>query len=370
MNLTVKQLRTYAIRRSLFPPQDLATTIARLGFVQADPIRAPARAQDLILRHRVSGYHAGDLEQAYPSLKIEEDCFVNYGFVTRKVQKLLHPRHDPTEARNHEGLLRIERASPGLADRVLDYVREAGPVHPRDVGKVLGRQSMGNYWGGTSTATTKTLASLHYLGLLRVVRRDAGIRVYEAARHLAPLFERPPATDRQARGLVQLIVDIYAPLPEASLRQLTNMLSYGAPHLGDCREATTALLAAGKLQQATVDGVNYIWPAGEEIAGAPPTRVYLLAPFDPVVWDRRRFKLFWGWDYRFEAYTPPAKRTLGYYALPLLWRDQAIGWANVVMDKGRVQAKLGFVDGRPKHKSFARALEAELARMQRFLGPT
>ena len=200
MNLTVKQLRTYAIRRSLFPPQDLATTIARLGFVQADPIRAPARAQDLILRHRVSGYHAGDLEQAYPSLKIEEDCFVNYGFVTRKVQKLLHPRHDPTEARNHEGLLRIERASPGLADRVLDYVREAGPVHPRDVGKVLGRQSMGNYWGGTSTATTKTLASLHYLGLLRVVRRDAGIRVYEAARHLAPLFERPPATDRQARG--------------------------------------------------------------------------------------------------------------------------------------------------------------------------
>ena len=148
------------------------------------------------------------------------------------------------------------------------------------------------------------------------------------------------------------------------------MLRYGAPHLGDCREATTALLAAGKLQQATVDGVNYIWPAGEEIAGDPQARVYLLAPFDPVVWDRRRFKLFWGWDYRFEAYTPPAKRTLGYYALPLLWRDQAIGWANVVMDKGRVQAKLGFVDGRPKHKSFARALEAELARMQRFLGPT
>ena len=49
----------------------------------------------------------------------------------------------------------------------------------------------------------------------------------------------------------------------------------------------------------------------------------LLAPFDPVVWDRRRFEMFWGWAYRFEAYTPAAKRQLGYYALPLLWRDQA-----------------------------------------------
>ena len=50
--------------------------------------------------------------------------------------------------------------------------------------------------------------------------------------------------------------------------------------------------------------------------------VRLLAPFDPIVWDRRRFELLWGWPYRFEAYTPVAKRKLGYYALPLLWRDR------------------------------------------------
>ena len=60
-----------------------------------------------------------------------------------------------------------------------------------------------------------------------------------------------------------------------------------------------------------------------------PEKVRLLAPFDPVVHDRTRFELLWRWVYRFEAYTPVAKRKLGYYALPLLWRDRVIGWGNV-----------------------------------------
>ena len=63
----------------------------------------------------------------------------------------------------------------------------------------------------------------------------------------------------------------------------------------------------------------------------------LLAPFDPVVWDRRRFELLWGWAYRFEAYTPAPKRKLGYYALPLLWRDRVIGWANLSVKDGELR---------------------------------
>ena len=82
--LTLDQLRRYAIARSLFKPTSLPGAIARLGFVQADPIRAPARAQDLTLRHRVTGYRAGDLERRYARLPIEEDFFVNYGFLPRE----------------------------------------------------------------------------------------------------------------------------------------------------------------------------------------------------------------------------------------------------------------------------------------------
>src|SRR6187549_3508401 len=93
---TLDDLRRYAVARTLFKPTTLLRAIEKLGFVQADPIRAPARAQDLTLRHRVAGYRAGDLERRYAKLAVEEDCLVNYGFVTIAVQALMHPRGGPT----------------------------------------------------------------------------------------------------------------------------------------------------------------------------------------------------------------------------------------------------------------------------------
>src|SRR5437764_4798312 len=94
MPITLDDLRRFAVTHSLFSPTTLKRALHRLGFVQADPIRAPARAQDLTLRHRVAGYRAGDLERRYATLGIEEDFFVDYGFVTRAVQALMHPRSD------------------------------------------------------------------------------------------------------------------------------------------------------------------------------------------------------------------------------------------------------------------------------------
>jgi uncharacterized protein YcaQ len=100
-----------------------------------------------------------------------------------------------------------------------------------------------------------------------------------------------------------------------------------------------------------------------------PEEVRLLAPFDPVVWDRRRFEMFWGWAYRFEAYTPAPKRLRGYYALPLLWRDQVIGWGNVAVQDGRLLVDLGYQRGKaPRERAFSRAMDEELERMRAFLG--
>src|SRR5450759_266855 len=92
MVITIDDLRRFAVANSLFRPTTLKRALHRLGFVQADPIRAPARAQDLTLRHRVKNYRAGDLERRYAELGIEEDVFVNYGFVTSSIQALMHPR--------------------------------------------------------------------------------------------------------------------------------------------------------------------------------------------------------------------------------------------------------------------------------------
>jgi uncharacterized protein YcaQ len=136
-------------------------------------------------------------------------------------------------------------------------------------------------------------------------------------------------------------------------------------------ELKTALQRARqRLAQARVDGIDWYWPDRERVSSnAEPLAVRLLAPFDPVVWDRRRFELLWGWAYRFEAYTPESKRKLGYYALPLLWRDRVIGWGNVSVREGKLDFAFGSFDSQPKRdRVFNRELEAELARMEAFLG--
>ena len=80
-----------------------------------------------------------------------------------------------------------------------------------------------------------------------------------------------------------------------------------------------AALRSGVLEREEVDGESYLRPAQEGGMAQPaPQDVRLLAPFDPLIWDRRRFEHLWGWPYRFEAYTPPLRRQFGYYAMPLL----------------------------------------------------
>jgi uncharacterized protein len=355
----LSDLRRHAIARSLFAPTTLKRAIKRLGFVQADPIRAPARAQDLTLRLRVADYRADDLERLYARLGIEEDFFVNYGFVSPELQALMHPR---------SGLTAMSKARARQARQILDFVTHRGTVHPREVEQQLGLGTETNYWGGASNTTTRLLDQLHYRGLLRVAARDAGIRLYAPA--VTPAATRAKGDESSLDALIDFAVRKYAPLPAASLAQLIARLRYGAPQWrGSLRTAVQR--AKQRLASAHVNGIDWFWPAEEALpegAGPDDERVRLLAPFDPVVWDRRRFELFWGWPYRFEAYTPAAKRKLGYYALPLLWRDQVVGWGNLSLAEGRLNASFGYVTGKaPSARAFKRGLEQELADIERFL---
>lgn len=356
--IALDDLRRFAVTRSLFPLTTLQHALRRLGFVQADPIRAPARAQDLMLRHRVKDYRAGELERRYPALAIEEDVFVNYGFVTSAVQAMMHPRIGAS----HWAGPRSKRAQAILA-----FVREHGTVHPRVVDAHFSHGRVKNYWGGSSNATTHLLDAMHYGGLLRVARREGGVRIYAVHVH-------PPAPadagGRRARldALVDIVVQKYAPLPARSLSDLVSRLRYAVPQWrGELKRALER--AKQRLSHARVDGVDWYWPGGELVTReAPPPIVRLLAPFDPVVWDRRRFELLWGWAYRFEAYTPLAKRKFGYYALPLLWGDRVVGWGNLSVNNGDLRAGFGYVDSQvSREPGFTRELDAEMDRMQVFL---
>jgi len=363
--ITLADLRRFAVARSLFTPTTLKRALHRLGFVQADPIRAPARAQDLTLRHRVKDYRAGDLERRYAMVDVEEDFFVSYGFVSRAVQALMHPRSDtrvPAESRGSWPAARKRRAQ-----LLLEFVRERGAVHPREVDDHFSHGTVTNYWGGSSNATTHLLEAMHYRGMLRVVRRDAGIRIYSAHEHGSAPTD---AAARRARidRLVDVVVGIYAPLPGASLASFVRELRFAVPQWRG--ELPGALQRAKqRLSQARVDGVDWYWPADDDSARHPAQEtVRLLTPFDPVVRDRARFEVLWGWRYRFEAYTPALERQRGYYALPLLWRDRVIGWGNLSVKNGELRSEFGYVDSRPpRDRAFKRELEAELDRMRTFL---
>ena len=332
----------------------LAAALDALGFVQADPIRAPARAQDLTLRHRVLDYRAGDLERLYTSLPIEEDVFINYGFVTRRVSALMHPR---------EGAGLRPSGSNKRAQALLAYVRERGEVHPRQVDAHFSHGRVTNYWGGQSSATTHLLELMHYKGLLRVARRDTGIRIYAAHQHVAPARD---AAERRERldALIDVLVRKYAPLPSPSLSMVIRRLRYAVPQWSHLIEKALHR-ARQRLAHDTIDGVTWYWPAHERLQDNEPQDVVrFLAPFDPLVWDRRKFELLWSWGYRFEAYTPVAKRKWGYYALPLLWRDRVIGWVNV----SNLQVNAGYVSGRaPRDRAFRSAFDAEVERLRTFL---
>ena len=365
MLITLDDLRRFAVARSLFKPTTLKRAFDRLGFVQADPIRAPARAQDLILRHRVKDYHAGDLERLYPKLDIEEDFFVVYGFLSRRIQALMHPRANAGAPAEGSGAWPAAREKQ--ARLLLEFVQERDAVHPREVDKYFSHGTVTNYWGGSSNATTHLLTAMHYRGMLRVVRRERGVRIYAAQ----PNGDEPGnATERLTRidALVDVAVRLYAPLPGLCLSDLVRRLRFAVPQWRS--ELKNALKrSTQRLAHVRVDGVDWYWPGEENLARfESPSTVRFLTPFDPVVWDRDRFELLWGWQYRFEAYTPAPKRKLGYYAMPLLWRDRVIGWANLYVEKGRLKSEFGYVESRaPSDPCFKRELEAELDRMRSFL---
>jgi hypothetical protein len=365
-NPTLIQLRDLAIARTLFAPTTLPRAIARLGFVQMDPIRAPARAQDLMLRQRVRGYRAGELEARYPKLALEEDFFINYGVLPRATQRLMHPR---------SAFGKVWTASRWKqAEAVLEFVRARGSAHPDEVDAEFSHGRTKNWFGGNSRASTQLLDGMHYRGLVRIVRRDSGIRVYAAApRHAEP--EDAAATEACVDALIDVLLGCYAPLPERSLHEWVSRLRYGAPQWHAALRAALPRTKA-RLASAEIEGTRWYWPAGENPASRRHThaaedagRVRLLAPFDPLVWDRRRFEAFWGWAYRFEAYVPAARRERGYYTLPLLWQGRVEAWANAGVRQGRLEVQTGHLSGTaPRDKAFRNAVRAEAQAMAEFLG--
>ena len=181
-----------------------------------------------MLRHRVKNYTAGDLEKRYNKLGIEEDFFVNYGFLPKATQALMHPRTPRT----------VWPASTwSRAREVLAFVQQRGVVHPREVEAHFAHGRVKNWFGGSTNASTQLLDGMHYRGWLRIARRESGTRLY-AARELAQTESVDPTVALDA--LTDVIVGLYAPLPVRSLAELLSHLRGGAPQWAHLRHDALA----------------------------------------------------------------------------------------------------------------------------------
>jgi uncharacterized protein YcaQ len=352
MPSALQRLRTRAASHTLVTEPTLERCLARLPFVQADPIRSPARAQDLILRQRVEGYRVGDLERAYPTLDLEEGYLYAYGFLPRALWQMRHP---PNATR----LTALEK-------KVLARVNELGAVHPEALRAELGKQSRVNAWGGQSSRVKLALETLHSRGLLRIARREKGIRVYEPC----PPLRAPLSPEEIFQRVALAVVSVLAPAPESTVRSLMARLSRRIKGITKPAAELTRLVNSGVLVREELDATRYLsLTAHDDVNVEAPRRVRFLAPFDPLVWDRKRFEHLYGWAYRFEAYTPVKKRVRGYYAMPLAYGADVIGWANVQSADGALDVDLGFERSRPRGRDFTRELDAEVERLRAFLIP-
>lgn len=354
-------------------PLALRRCIDRMQLLQIDSIHVVARSPYLVLFSRIGAYPMAWLDQALERGHLfetwaHEACFAPIAQIG------LHRSHN-RDTRRHWGL---DMARDGDAQqrahlaRLLDHVRRNGAVRSADFARTDGRA--GGWWGWKDEKIW--LEALFARGDLMVARRERFQRVYDLAQRVCPGLagmELPGAdavrTDFIARSVLALGV--------TQARWIHDYFRT-RPRLRDAD--LDALVAQGQLVRVAVQGWEapaYVHRANRRLLGQAArdrlcaSHTTLLSPFDPLVWDRERASTLFGFDYRIECYTPQARRTYGYFALPLLHCGQLVGRldAKAHREDGVFEVKSLFLEpGFAWDEGFGQAAAAAIARCARWHG--
>lgn len=365
LRVTAAHARRFQRRAVLLdaPVADVGAALAHHAYVQIDPINVCGRMHDLMLRNRVAGYREGDLMRHLhgdgaltPDARVAFEHFIPYPGVLAafevdawsrlgRAMRWRGAREDAWSGR----LTGDERA---LAKKLLRDIERRGPSSSDDFDDARRTTAA---WG-PATLVKHVLQKLFFHGRLLVARRGAGQRrVYDLPERVLPrrVIDTAPVSDDEALRWEALL--------RIRQRRLVQFKRAELARVGDVvREVVVD--DALTLHCLRDDEGLFDLTAAEPVARPSPM---LLAPLDPLVYDRRVTASLWGFDYTWEVYTPPAKRVRGYYALPVLSGDALVGHVDpkADRDKGRLQVMRRAV--KRGHK-VADALE-ELAR---FLGLT
>ncbi|MBB3997821.1 winged helix-turn-helix domain-containing protein [Aureimonas pseudogalii] len=338
----------------------------RLGLHQIDSVNVLARAHYLPAFSRLGAYDAALLDRAAWGPRRERRLFEYWAHEASLLPLDLHPllrwrmaRADRGEA-GYAGLRRfaLERRAEAMA--LLGRIREEGPLAASDFDR--GRPG----WWEWSEAK-RGLEWLFYAGhLTTATRRRSFERVYDLPERVLPaaLLARPTPSEPEAhRALVERAARA---LGVATLNELADYFRL-AP--ADARPAVAALTEEGVLLPVTVPG----WPAAWRHRDArAPRRLHaraLLAPFDPLVWERARTERLFGFRYRIEIYVPADRRLHGYYVLPFLLGDRLVARVDLKADRAARRLLVPAVHEEPGAPPETREeLAAELYLLAAWLG--
>ena len=348
--------------------QAVADAVSHLGYVQIDTINVIERCHHHILFSRIPSYRRADLRQAQSADRSVFEYWTHaLSYISSNDVRLFLPAMREHRREGHRWFASVK---PADTRKVMRLVR-AGPLTIRDIeDDVLTEKE--HLWQSRKPSK-RALQLAFYTGTVTISERQGMLKTYELmTRHFGWDKLPKPASAK----------DITAYLLDRALRSQGVVSLDSVCHLdAPSKKAVARLIAArvrrGELVPVAIDGAkqeHWAAPAVLEAGGAGPSPdlVHILSPFDPLIIQRKRTNLIFGYNHLFEAYLPKAKRKLGYFALPVLVGDEIVAALDLKADrqaKKLLLQKWSWVgEGRktPRRKELKRVIEEELDRFARF----
>lgn len=333
ISLTREHARRFARRAVLLddPVAGIGDALSHHGYIQIDPINVVGRMHDLILRPRVAGYREGDLHQFIHSPS--RPGYEHYLPGTTSVLvafpigawPMLAERIRARKLRGGRYGRKLAPSHEALAQRILAEITDRGPLTSDAIEHDARSRTA---WGTSGRLVKNVLEVLLNHGRVLIHSRRGFRRQYDLPERVLPsdvLHAPSPPKPEVDRWLVLLKLHQrrLVLLKKAELPLVADAVQpikvEGCPTL-HCLRTDLPLIEA----TAT--------PAGSRNRVAK-SKIDLLAPLDPLIYDRRIASRLWDFDYTWEVYTPPHKRVRGYYALPVLAGTEIVGHVDAKADR-------------------------------------
>src|SRR5215813_334798 len=345
--------------------------IDRLGLLQIDSVNVLARAHYLPLFSRLGDYDSDHLDSLAWGRKSRRGLFEFWAHEASLLPLAAHPlwRWKMQRMRESTGgkgkLLQFARQKSRFIDEVRRQLHDRGPLAASDLEN--GTRKKGPWWGWSDAKYA--LEWLFFAGeVTTATRRGSFERVYDLTERVLPadvLGQRTPPAEEAQRELLRLSARALGVATETDLRD------YFRLGVTDTKTRLAELLEAGDLIAVDVEGWNR--PAYLDPAARQPRRIEaraLLAPFDPLIWERDRTERLFDFFYRIEIYTPLAKRKHGYYVLPFLLGERMVARLDLKADRSasKLRVHAAHLEPGSEVRDVAGPLREELRLMADWLG--